>query len=41
LEKHPQVERVYYAGLPSHPQHELARQQMRGGFGGMRSFEIN
>jgi cystathionine beta-lyase/cystathionine gamma-synthase len=39
LEKHPQVERVYYAGLPSHPQHELARQQMRGGFGGMLSFE--
>ncbi len=28
LETHPQVERVYYPGLPSHPQHELARRQM-------------
>ena len=39
LETHPQVERVYYPGLPSHPQHELARRQMRG-FGGMISLEI-
>ena len=34
LERHPKVERVIYPGLPSHPQHELARRQMRG-FGGM------
>jgi cystathionine beta-lyase/cystathionine gamma-synthase len=39
LEKHPQVERVYYPGLESHPQHELAKRQMRG-FGGMLSFEV-
>lgn len=36
LESHPKVERVYYPGLASHPQHELAKQQMRG-FGGMVS----
>ncbi len=40
LEQHPAVERVYYPGLPSHPQHELARQQMVGGFGGMLAFEM-
>lgn len=34
LEAHPAVERVLYPGLPSHPQHELAKRQMRG-FGGM------
>lgn len=34
LEKHPKIERVYYPGLKSHPQHELARRQMSG-FGGM------
>lgn len=34
LEEHPKVERVLYPGLPSHPQHALAKQQMRG-FGGM------
>jgi cystathionine gamma-lyase len=39
LEEHPLVERVYYPGLSSHPQHELARRQMRG-FGGMLSFEL-
>jgi cystathionine beta-lyase/cystathionine gamma-synthase len=39
LEKHPKVKRVYYPGLPSHPQHDLARRQMRG-FGGMLSFEM-
>ncbi len=39
LEKHPQVERVYYPGLESHPQHELAKRQMRD-FGGMVSFEV-
>src|SRR5690606_24716738 len=39
LENHPEVERVYYPGLKSHPDHELAKQQMRG-FGGMLSFEL-
>ncbi len=39
LEGHPRVERVYYPGLASHPQHELARRQMRG-FGGMVVFEL-
>jgi cystathionine gamma-lyase len=34
LEKHPKVERVHYPGLPSHPQHALAKRQMHG-FGGM------
>lgn len=40
LEHHPQVERVYYPGLKSHPQHALARRQMRGGFGGMVAFDV-
>jgi len=40
LEQHPSVKRVYYPGLMSHPQHELARRQMTGGFGGMLSFEV-
>jgi cystathionine beta-lyase/cystathionine gamma-synthase len=35
LESHPRVEWVRYPGLPSHPQHELARKQMRHGFSGM------
>jgi len=39
LEKHPTVERVYYPGLASHPQHALAASQMSG-FGGMISFEL-
>ena len=33
LEKHPKVERVSYPGLPSHPQHALAKKQMQGGGG--------
>jgi methionine-gamma-lyase len=40
LAQHPAVERVFYPGLMSHPQHELACQQMVGGFGGMLSFEV-
>ncbi|KAL8172348.1 hypothetical protein V2J09_024152 [Rumex salicifolius] len=40
LEAHPKVERVYYPGLPSHPEHELAKRQMTG-FGGVVSFEVN
>ena len=39
LENHPRVERVFYPGLESHPQHELATRQMRAG-GGMVSFEL-
>ncbi|MBV9270454.1 MAG: PLP-dependent transferase, partial [Candidatus Eremiobacteraeota bacterium] len=39
LESHPEVERVYYPGLASHPQHELARRQMSG-FGGMVSVTL-
>lgn len=37
LESHPRIEKVYYPGLTSHPQHELAKQQMRG-FGGLITF---
>src|SRR6185295_19267428 len=40
LEQHPHVKRVYYPGLASHPQYDLARRQMTGGFGGMLSFEV-
>ncbi len=39
LERHPKVERVYYPGLPSHPQHELAKVQQNG-FGSILSFEV-
>ena len=39
LDRHPKVQRVYYPGLPAHPQHELACRQMSG-FGGMISFEL-
>ncbi len=39
LESHPGVSRVHYPGLASHPQHDLARQQMDG-FGGMVAFEL-
>jgi cystathionine beta-lyase/cystathionine gamma-synthase len=39
LENHPRVEAVYYPGLASHPQHELAGRQMRG-FSGMVSFDV-
>ena len=35
LERHPKVERVYYPGLESHPQHALAKRQMTGGYGGI------
>jgi cystathionine beta-lyase/cystathionine gamma-synthase len=38
LANHPKVSQVYYPGLPTHPQHELAKQQMRG-FGAMLSLE--
>ncbi len=39
LAAHPRVERVHYAGLPSHPGHDIAKKQMRG-FGGVVSFEV-
>jgi len=39
LEQHPQVSRIYYPGLPAHPQHALAKQQMQG-FGGMLAFDV-
>jgi cystathionine gamma-lyase len=39
LAEHPRVEKVYYPGLASHPDHELAKRQMRG-FGGMVSFQF-
>jgi cystathionine gamma-lyase len=39
LVEHPRVEKVYYPGLPSHPDHALARRQMSG-FGGMVSFQL-
>jgi len=39
LDDHPEVKQVYYPGLLSHPQHELAKRQMRG-FGGIVSFEL-
>ena len=40
LEDHPKVKRVYYPGLPSHPQHAIAKKQMHG-FSGMLSAEFN
>jgi cystathionine gamma-lyase len=40
LEAQPQVARVHYPGLESHPQHALAKRQMRGGFGGMISLDL-
>ncbi|MFY8042507.1 MAG: O-succinylhomoserine sulfhydrylase [Rhodoferax sp.] len=40
LEKQPQVARVFYPGLPSHPQHELAMRQQSGCGGAVLSFEV-
>lgn len=39
LHKHEDIAKVFYPGLPSHPEHELAKSQMKG-FGGMLSFEL-
>jgi cystathionine beta-lyase/cystathionine gamma-synthase len=39
LAGHPAVQKIYYPGLPTHPQHALARRQMRG-FGGMLAFDV-
>ncbi len=38
LVNHSKIKEVYYPGLSSHPQHELAKRQMKGGFGGMVTF---
>ncbi|XP_068643816.1 cystathionine gamma-synthase 1, chloroplastic-like [Aristolochia californica] len=40
LEAHPKILRVHYPGLPSHPEHHIAKQQMTG-FGGVVSFEVD
>jgi cystathionine gamma-synthase len=40
LSTHPEVERVYYPGLETHPNHAVARRQMKGGFGAMLSFGV-
>lgn len=40
LEKHKRVSRVLYPGLPSHPQHELAKRQMQNGFSGIVTFFV-
>jgi cystathionine beta-lyase/cystathionine gamma-synthase len=40
LEKHPKIKKVYYPGLETHPQYELACRQMTG-FGGMLSFDLD
>ena len=40
LEAHPKIRRVWYPGLPSHPDHEVASRQMRG-FGGVVTFEVD
>lgn len=39
LEKHPKIDRVWYPGLESHPDHAIAKRQMTG-FGGVVSFEV-
>lgn len=39
LENHPKVKKVYYPGLPSHPHHNVAKEQMKG-FGGVVTFEV-
>ncbi len=39
LAEHPRVRKIYYPGLSDHPQHELARRQMKG-FGAMISFDV-
>ncbi|PSR20629.1 MAG: methionine gamma-lyase [Sulfobacillus acidophilus] len=39
LAQHPRVEQVHFPGLPTHPQHQLAKEQMRG-FGGVLSVEL-
>lgn len=40
LASDPHIEKVYYPGLPDHPDHAIAKEQMPGGFGGMLSFQV-
>jgi cystathionine gamma-lyase len=40
LEQHPAISKIYYPGLASHPQHDLAKRQMQNGFGGMISIVL-
>jgi cystathionine gamma-synthase len=40
LEEHPKIERVNYPGLQNHPQHAIAKKQMKYGYGGMLSFLV-
>ena len=40
LEAHPQIARVHYPGLASHPQHALAQRQMPNGYGGMIAIDL-
>jgi len=40
LENHPAVKKVFYPGLPSHPQYEIAQKQLRGLYGAVVSFEL-
>ena len=40
LQSHPAVEQVNYPGLESHPDHDIAKKQMIGGYGGMLSFSV-
>lgn len=40
LQRHPAVEKVHFPGLKEHPNHSIAAQQMKGGFGGMLSFTL-
>ena len=41
LDSHKKITKVYYPGLMNHPKHNIAKQQMLGGFGGMVSFSLN
>lgn len=40
LKNHPAIKQVYYAGLPSHPGHKIAKKQMRSGYGSALSFDL-
>ena len=40
LQQHPEVSAVHYPGLDCHPQHDVAKRQMKNGFGGMLSIEV-
>ncbi len=41
LESHPRVKQVWYPGLPSHPNHDIAKRDMIGGYGGVVTFELD